>query len=63
MARRYRWGAFIQNQQNSSHNYQTFPIGWLEFPEPGRYSIYVSCVEGQLEEASLKAVHFEKIDL
>jgi alpha-L-fucosidase len=56
-------GAFIQNQQNASHNYQRFPIGWLEFPEPGRYTLYVSCVDGNLEQASLKTAHFNKIDL
>ena len=56
-------GGFIQNQQNASHNYQEFPIGWLEFPEPGRYTVYVSCVEGDLEAASLKAAQFKKINL
>jgi alpha-L-fucosidase len=56
-------GSFIQNQQNASHNYQEFPIGWLEFAEPGRHTVYVSCVSGDLEQASLKAIHFNKIDL
>jgi alpha-L-fucosidase len=51
-------GQHIQNQQNSSHNYQTFPIGWINFPKPGRYTVSVSCVEGDLAEASLKAIHF-----
>lgn len=53
----------IQNQQNSSHNYQTFSIGWLRIPEAGRYTLSVSCVEGDLEKASLKAIHLERIDL
>ncbi len=51
-------GQHIQNQQNSSHNYQTFPIGWINFPKPGRYTVSVSCLEGDLTEASLKAIHF-----
>jgi alpha-L-fucosidase len=54
-------GQHIQNQQNSSHNYQTFPIGWINFPKPGRYRVSVSCVEGDLAEASLKAIHFTPV--
>jgi alpha-L-fucosidase len=54
-------GEHIQNQQNSSHNYQTFPIGWIRFPEPGRYRVSVSCLEGEREKASLQAVHFTPI--
>ncbi len=55
-------GQNIQNQQNSSHNYQTFPIGWINFPKPGRYTVSVSCLEGDLAEASLKAIHFTFVD-
>ena len=51
-------GESIQNQQNSSHNYQKFPIGWVEFPKPGRYQVSVSLKEGNAEKASLKAIHF-----
>ena len=54
-------GKQIQNQQNSSHNYQSFPIGWLNFPKPGRYTISVSCLDGDVESASLKAIQFERI--
>ena len=54
-------GQHIQNQQNSSHNYQKFPIGWISFPKPGRYTVSVSCVEGDLAEASLKAIHFTHV--
>ncbi len=53
----------IQNQQNSSHNYQKFPMGWFHFPEAGRHTVSVSCLEGDLEQASLKAIHFTRIDL
>ena len=55
-------GEHIQNQQNSSHNYQKFPIGWINFPKPGRYTVSVSCLEGNLAEASLKAIHFNYVD-
>ncbi|TWT80746.1 Alpha-L-fucosidase [Planctomycetes bacterium CA13] len=51
-------GQAIQNQQNSSHNYQTFPIGWINFPKAGRYNISVKCLEGEVESASLKAIEF-----
>ena len=52
-------GESIENQQNSSHNYQTFPIGWVNFPKTGRYRVSVSPKEGDLEKASLKSIHFK----
>jgi alpha-L-fucosidase len=55
-------GQHIQNQQNSSHNYQKFPIGWINFPEAGRHTVSVSCLEGDLAQASLKAIHFTPLD-
>ena len=55
-------GQHIQNQQNSSHNYQKFPIGWINFPKAGKYKVSVSCLEGDLAEASLKAIHFTFVD-
>ena len=51
-------GEAIQNQQNSSHNYQKFPIGWINFPKPGRYKVSDSFREGNVEKASLKSIHF-----
>ena len=42
----------IQNEQNSSQNYQTFPIGLIEFPSPGRYDVGVRCMDGNLEVAA-----------
>ncbi|WP_404307370.1 alpha-L-fucosidase [Neorhodopirellula lusitana] len=54
-------GEHIQNQQNSSHNYQEFPIGWMNFPEPGKYTLNVSCLEGNLDSASLKTIRIEPI--
>ena len=55
-------GQHIQNQQNSSHNYQKFPIGWINFPETGRHTVSVACLEGDLAQASLKAIHFTPLD-
>ena len=49
-------GQHIQNQQNASHNYQEFPIGWINFPRHGKYKVSISCLEGNLPEASLKAI-------
>jgi alpha-L-fucosidase len=51
-------GEAIQNQQNSSHNYQSFPIGWLNFPKAGRYKVSASCVEGDPKTSALKAIGF-----
>ena len=54
-------GESIKNQQNSSHNYQSFPIGWVDFPKPGRYKVSASCVEGETKTASLKAIGFVRV--
>jgi len=54
-------GESIQNQQNASHNYQRFPIGWLRFSKPGRYQVSVSCLEGNMKTASLNAIRFAPI--
>ncbi len=53
-------GEHIQNEQNSSHNYQTFPIGLIEFPSPGRYEVGVRCMDGNLEMGSLQSIHFTR---
>lgn len=59
-------GQAIQNQQNSSHNYQSFPIGWIEFPKAGRYKVSASCIDGtekgSLKTAGLKAIRFTALD-
>ena len=52
-------GETIQNQQNSSHNYQSFPIGWLSFPNRGRHTVSVQCIDGDINSASLKSIRFE----
>ncbi len=55
-------GEHIQNQQNSSHNYQEFPIGWINFPEPGKYKVAVSCLSGDCPNSSLKAIRFMALE-
>jgi alpha-L-fucosidase len=55
-------GEHIQNQQNSSHNYQEFPIGWINFPKPGSYKVSVSCIEGDSETSCLKSIHFSPVE-
>ncbi|MBB3207975.1 alpha-L-fucosidase [Rhodopirellula rubra] len=55
-------GEHIQNQQNASHNYQTFPIGWLNFPTPGRYKIAVSCLEGNIRNAELRSIRLTPLN-
>ena len=55
-------GQHIQNQQNSSHNYQEYPIGWIRFPKPGRYNVSVMCIDGNVESASLKSIVFTPIE-
>jgi alpha-L-fucosidase len=54
-------GEHIQNEQSSSHNYQEFPVGWINFPEPGEYRVAVSCLEGTCETSSLKAIRFTPV--
>jgi alpha-L-fucosidase len=49
-------GQAIQNQQNASPIYQSFPIGWLEFTTPGRHRISVGCIDGNITTASLKSL-------
>ncbi|MGJ8657877.1 MAG: alpha-L-fucosidase [Akkermansiaceae bacterium] len=54
-------GEAIQNEQNSSHNYQSFPIGWLNFPKAGRYKVSASCLEGKIDTAALKSIRFDRV--
>jgi alpha-L-fucosidase len=54
-------GEHIQNEQNSSHNYQEFPMGWINFPAPGKYKVAVSLVDGDSETSSLKGIHFTPV--
>lgn len=54
-------GQSIKNQQAASQNYQEFPMGWIHFPKPGKYKIAVSCLEGDRNSASLKAIRLQPI--
>ncbi|WPJ96209.1 alpha-L-fucosidase [Coraliomargarita algicola] len=51
-------GEKIRNQQASSEIYQAHPMGWLHFPEAGRYRIHVRLLEGDVKSSSLSAIHF-----
>lgn len=55
-------GEKIQNQQNSSHIFSTFPIGWMNFHTPGIHKIYVTLVEGDPINSELAAIKFTHID-
>lgn len=54
-------GAVLQNQQNASAVYHTFPFGQLSFKERGRHTITVSLVDGDREEASLSAIRISPV--
>lgn len=45
-------GHFVQNQQDASNVYTSYPIGWLKFDRPGRHSLQVEMLDG-LKETSL----------
>lgn len=53
----------IKNEQNSSHNYQLYHIGWILFLRAGKFSIAVRCTsnEQKVEKAKLKSIHFSPI--
>lgn len=49
-------GNVIRNQQNSSHIYSEYPIGWINFDKPGKHTITARLVEGDFEKASLSSI-------
>lgn len=55
-------GGIVQNQQNSSSVYTWYPMGWMKFEHPGKYTIAVSLVEGDGQKASLSAIRLKKVD-
>jgi alpha-L-fucosidase len=55
-------GTAIQNNQNATNAYAWYPIGWLQFTRPGRYSLSVSLVEGNGNTASLAAMRLQPIN-
>lgn len=49
-------GVSVQNQQNATAVYQTYPFGLLTFKKPGKHTLTVSLVEGDRAKASLRAL-------
>ena len=46
-------GHLVQNQQNASGVYASYPIGWVQFDRPGRHSLQVELLNGFKEKTSL----------
>ena len=55
-------GERIQNQQNSSHIFNSYPIGWLYFHTPGIHRVSVSLLDGDPVKSELAAIKFIPID-
>ena len=53
---------FIQNQQNASHVYHAYDIGWLKIDEAGKHTISVSLLEGDFENTSLESMKIHKVN-
>jgi len=52
---------FIQNQQNASHVYHIYDMGWLKIKKAGKHQISVSLVEGDFEKTSLESLKIYKV--
>ncbi len=55
-------GTLIKNQQNSSSIYSTFPIGWMNFSQPGKHTLSVSMLEGDFEKANLTGIKISPVE-
>ncbi len=55
-------GSRIKNQQNSSSIYMDFPIGWINFTKPGKHTLSVSLLEGDLEKANLTGIKVSPVE-
>jgi len=55
-------GAIVQNQQNSSHVYDEFPMGLVEFKSAGRHTVRVSLVDGDPAKSSLQWLSFNPVN-
>jgi alpha-L-fucosidase len=55
-------GRHIQNQQNSSHIFNSYPIGWLKFDKAGKHKVSVSLLDGDPLQSELAAIKFTAID-
>ena len=47
----------VQNNQNASHLYTRFPIGWIPFHRPGKHTVTVRLLRGDRKSASLASIH------
>lgn len=55
-------GQKVQNQQNSSHIFGSYPIGWIDFSSPGIHKVSVSLVEGDPITSELAGINFTPVD-
>ncbi|MDX2431097.1 MAG: alpha-L-fucosidase [Bacteroides sp.] len=55
-------GEKVQNQQNSSHIFSSYPIGWIDFSSPGIHKVSVSLVEGDPITSELAGINFTPVD-
>jgi alpha-L-fucosidase len=55
-------GDKVQNQQNSSHIFTSYPMGWMNFKTPGLHKVSVSLVDGDPVLSELAAIKFTPID-
>ncbi|MCP4312461.1 MAG: alpha-L-fucosidase [Bacteroidetes bacterium] len=55
-------GDKVQNQQNSSHIFTSYPMGWMNFKTAGLHKISVSLVNGDPVLSELAAIRFTPID-
>lgn len=55
-------GTKIQNQQNSSAIYHTFPFGWLNIGKSGKQKITVTLQEGDRNAVSLMSLKLKKVN-
>ncbi len=55
-------GDRVQNQQNSSHIFSSYPMGWMNFKEAGLHKVSVSLVNGDPDLSELAAIRFTPID-
>jgi len=52
---------FIQNQQNASHVYHKYDLGWLKIDESGKHQLSVSIIDGDFEGTSLESITIHKV--
>ena len=55
-------GAKIHNEQNSSHIFTSYPIGWIRFDQPGKHKVSVSLHNGDPLTSELSAITFTRVD-